>query len=89
MSKRMSKGAPEATDRRRFMKQVFGTLVAGVGVALLPSAAWAATAQCCRDGSAGCPTCPGTDVKFICFGCGRSWCTCHPRTGECYFPECS
>ena len=85
----MSRKAPSVSDRRGFMKQVLGTLAAGVGIALVPSMAWAATAKCCRENSAGCPTCPGSAVKFICTGCGSQFCICHQPTGECFFIECS
>ena len=84
----MSKKVPRVSDRRGFMKEVFGTLAAGVGIALIPRAAFASgTAWCCKDLS--CPPCTG-DWKYKCNGCDpfAQFCICHQPAGNCFSIEC-
>jgi hypothetical protein len=82
----MSKKAPGVSDRRRFMKQVLGTLAGGVGIALLPKAAWAGTAVCCQDLS--CPNCLPAGTRYKCNGCDTQFCICHQPAGQCFSIEC-
>jgi hypothetical protein len=85
----MSNEAPGASDRRGFMKQVLGTLAAGVGIALFPTAARSSVqAWCCRDLS--CPPCGGS-WQYKCNGCEpfAQFCICHQPAGNCFSIECS
>lgn len=75
------------SDRRSFLRRAGVTIAAGLGLALVPiSQAMASVITCCREGSASCPSCPGSDVKFICqcSGGGNPFCICHQPTGGCF-----
>jgi hypothetical protein len=84
----MSKKAPRVSDRRGFMKQVLGTLAAGMGIALVPRAAFAGgVAQCCKDFR--CQPCTGS-WPYRCTGCDpfAEFCVCHQPAGTCFSMDC-
>jgi hypothetical protein len=75
----------EATNRRRFLRQLGTTLAAGMGIAWLPSQR-AYAVNCCPDPT--CGSCPSGKRKFRCQCPDGSYCTiCLTRT-TCYNGPC-
>lgn len=77
--------------RRRFLRQVIGTIGVGAGIALLPEVAAHAAptnVQCCRDST--CPTCSGTAVRYRCYNyCTKQgFCACYANEPRCFTYPC-
>src|SRR5438105_3907270 len=73
-------------SRRAFLSQIGKSLAAGVGLVILPQAAWTAglnkaepdsNCRCCRDcvNCAGCASCALGKTKFFCQISGCGFCT--------------
>jgi hypothetical protein len=77
----------DAESRRGFLRLVARTAAAGLGLALLPKAAFARTESvttCCRNN---CKSCPAGKVPYHCSGCD-SGCICNTNVGECFTIPC-